>query len=158
MTLWTFSFLIDLVNTLVFLNFATTIQKTVTAMKRFILLLALLLAASTAMAYDFEVGGIYYSKGRPNEVDVTYKDDTYNSYSGSVTIPSTVTYQGTTYTVVGIDWCTFYRCTGLTGVTLPNTIQRIGSSAFSRCTALTGITIPNSVTEINYCAFSNCTA
>lgn len=121
-----------------------------------LLALALLIAASSAMAYDFEVGGIYYSKWRPNEVNVTYKDDTYNSYSGSITIPSTVTYQGTTYTVVGVDMSAFYRCTGLTSVTLPNTIQTIGSSAFSGCTALTNITIPNSVTEIDYDAFHNC--
>ena len=74
-----------------------------------LLALTVLIAASSAMAYDFEVGGIYYRKGRPNEVDVTYKDDTYNSYSGNVTIPSTVTYKGTTYTVVGLGMSTFYR-------------------------------------------------
>lgn len=77
-----------------------------------LLALTVLIAASTAMAYDFEVNGIYYRKGRPNEVDVTYKDDTYNSYSGNVTIPSTVTYQGTTYTVVGLGMSTFFVALG----------------------------------------------
>lgn len=123
-----------------------------------LLALTVLIAASSAMAYDFEVGGIYYSIGRPNEVSVTYKDQSYNSYSGAVTIPSSVTYQGTTYDVVGISMSAFYHCTELTSVTLPNSILRIGSSGFSGCTALTNITIPNSVTEIDYDAFSNCTA
>jgi hypothetical protein len=73
-----------------------------------LLALALLLAASTAMAYDFEVDGIYYKKVRDLEISVTFKDDTYNSYSGAVTIPSTVTYEGKTYTVIYIDWCAFF--------------------------------------------------
>ena len=53
----------------------------------------------------------------------------------------------------------FYKCTGLTSVTLPNTIQTIEQSAFNGCNnaALTTINIPTSVTEIRYMAFYKCT-
>jgi hypothetical protein len=49
-------------------------------------------------------------------------------------------------------------CLTLVGITLPNSIISIGSSAFLGCTNLAGITIPNSVTSIGGSAFSSCRA
>ena len=46
---------------------------------------------------------------------------------------------------------------GLTSVTIPNSVTSIGDSAFSGCTGLTSVTIPNSVTSIGSYAFSGCT-
>jgi hypothetical protein len=51
----------------------------------------------------------------------------------------------------------FYGCTGLTTITIPNSVTSIGESAFYGCTGLTTITIPNSVTSIEAGAFSGCT-
>jgi hypothetical protein len=51
----------------------------------------------------------------------------------------------------------FLRCTGLTSVTIPNSVTRINSNAFKGCTGLTSVTIPNSVTEIGSDAFEGCT-
>ena len=51
---------------------------------------------------------------------------------------------------------TFCGCTGLTSITIPNSVTSIGSAAFSRCSSLTSITIPNSVTMIEGSAFSGC--
>ena len=51
----------------------------------------------------------------------------------------------------------FYDCTGLTSVTIPNSVTSIGNSAFSGCTGLTSIEIPNSVTSIGSYAFCECT-
>lgn len=48
---------------------------------------------------------------------------------------------------------TFYKCTSLENLVLPNTISYIGSSAFSY-TAITKIDIPESVTTIGSYAFS----
>lgn len=42
----------------------------------------------------------------------------------------------------------FANCTGLTSITIPNTITGIGSWAFSGCSSLPEITIPDSVTSI----------
>ena len=51
----------------------------------------------------------------------------------------------------------FYNCTGLTSITIPNSVTSIGGSAFSGCKGLTSITIPNSVTSIGWHAFEDCT-
>ena len=50
----------------------------------------------------------------------------------------------------------FYSCSGLTSVTIGNSVTSIGSNAFSSCSGLTSVTIPNSVTSIGASAFSGC--
>ena len=50
----------------------------------------------------------------------------------------------------------FYYCTGLTSVTIPNSVTSIGSGAFSYCDKLTSVTIPDSVTSIDSRAFEHC--
>lgn len=52
----------------------------------------------------------------------------------------------------------FEGCTGLTSVTIPDSVTSISSSAFYNCKALTSITIPNSVTSIGGIAFGSCTS
>ena len=56
-----------------------------------------------------------------------------------------------------IAWYAFKDCTGLTSITLPDSVTEIGMSAFSGCTGLTSITIPDSVTSIGWGAFNGCT-
>ena len=51
----------------------------------------------------------------------------------------------------------FDGCTGLTSVTIGNSVTSIGSSAFEGCTGLTSVTIPDSVTSIGGYAFTGCT-
>ena len=51
----------------------------------------------------------------------------------------------------------FMWCTGLTSVTIPDSVTRVGNYAFSECSGLTSITIPNSVTSIGSSAFKWCT-
>ena len=119
-------------------------------------LLALLLPL-VANAYDFESGGIYYNfNSDGTSVTVTYKTRSYNSYSGSVAIPSQVTYNSKTYDVTSIGYYAFYACSGLTSVTIPNSVTSIGYDAFYGCSGLTSITIPNSVTSIGNQAFYKC--
>ncbi len=52
---------------------------------------------------------------------------------------------------------TFYGCSGLNRITLPETITGIGQNAFYQCTALSEITIPKNVTSLEAYAFAGCT-
>ena len=117
----------------------------------------LLLSAATAMAHDFEVNGIYYRiNSDGTSVSVTYKGSSYNSYSGAVTIPASVTYSGETYSITSIGDYTFRECRGLTSVSIGNSVTSIGDRAFEDCRGLTSVEIPNSVTSIGSSAFYGC--
>ena len=123
-----------------------------------LLLLALLLPAAAA-AHDFEVGGIYYNING-DEATVTFRGTYTHSYSdeytGDVTIPSAVTYGGTTYAVTAIGESAFLFCDEVTSVTIPNSVTSIGKDAFYACAGLTELTIPKSVTSIADRAFYAC--
>ncbi len=127
---------------------------------RQLLVVAILFSVSlSGYAFDFVVNGIYYNKNSDGKtVSVTFKDTNYNSYSGSVVIPSTVTYSGTTYSVTSIGDRAFSWCKRQTSVTIPNSVTSIGVKAFSGCSGLTSVTIPNSVTSIGFSAFQSCSA
>ena len=93
--------------------------------------LTLLLCITFLFAEDFEVDGIYYNVTSSSDktVAVTYRGSNYfsysNEYSDSDTIPESVTYNGTTYSVTSIGSEAFYNCSGLTSVTIPNSVTII---------------------------------
>ena len=110
----------------------------------------LLLCTTVATAHDFEVDGIYYdiTDTTNKTVKVTYRG-TYNysysnEYTGSVVIPESVTYNGTTYSITRIGEYVFEDCTGLTSITIPNSITSIGDAAFRGCTSLKDLHIADS--------------
>ena len=72
---------------------------------------------------------------------------------GDVIIPETFEYNDKKYKVTSIGYAAFRDCTGLTNITIPNSVTSIGKYAFEKCTGLTNITIPNSVTSIGDFAF-----
>ena len=110
--------------------------------------------STSALAYDVKIDGICYnlnSEGKTAEV--TYGEE---NYSGEVVIPSSITVEGQEYPVASIGEWAFYGCSGLTSVTIPNSVTSIGDCAFRDCSGLTSVDIPNSVTSIGDCAFKNC--
>jgi hypothetical protein len=106
-------------------------------------------------AYDAEIDGIYY------DFDTTKKTATvaqgyYNAYSDSVSIPSSVVYNGDSYSVTSIGLGAFLACSGLTSVIIPNSVTSIDEWAFAGCSGLISVTIPDNVTSIGKGAFSDC--
>ena len=58
--------------------------------------------------------------------------------------------------VTTIGYSAFNYCNGLTSITIPDGVTSIGSGAFQFCSGLTSVTIPNSVTTIEVGAFYDC--
>lgn len=120
--------------------------------------MAMLCTLISASAYDFEVDGIYYNILSLEELtcEVTYNDGnrldktlsfsvgysvdklnwSYPSYTGKITIPSTVNYKGKTLSVIGVGEYAFLGCTGLSSLSLPSSIKQIA-------TILVGIGYPH---------------
>lgn len=151
-------------------------MKTLNLTLRTILLALALVSATTTQAYNMYVNGVYYNIYGSNKASVTYISytTTYhvgntqyqlygvacynydNKYKNAVTIPETVTYNGTTYTVTSIENYAFANCGALTDVSIPNTVSSIGNYAFYNCSGLKNITLPISVTSIGEYAYSGC--
>jgi hypothetical protein len=114
--------------------------------------------AASSWAYDFAAGGIYYniSSATNKTVAVTYNPSSYGSYSGAITIPSTVTYNSIQYTVDSIGNHAFSDCNNLTSISIPSSVTAIGDMAFSYCTSLTSITLPSKLTSIGNYLFYSC--
>ena len=121
-----------------------------------LLLIALSLAAALpAIAQTYLSNGIYYRKIEgSNQLEVTYKDTTYNTYSGNIVIPAKI-YNG--LTVAGIGERAFKDCDQLNNVELKGYIYFIDPYAFQNCTSLTSIELPDNA-DIGDYAFAGCTA
>lgn len=98
--------------------------------------------------------------------DYSYTIDTEEFYAyvrggatdlTSVKIPSSITYDQKTYTVVGIDEMAFWSRKNITSVSLPSTLKWIGKEAFTGCN-INSLIIPNSVNIIYSGAFASCKA
>lgn len=111
-----------------------------------------------AYAQSFESGELKYNVVGDNSVEVAgftsaNRDNTH------VTIPSTVSNGGKTYTVERIGKYAFYPdcrpAMGLVSVILPNTIKSIGESAF-KGSNLKSIKLPIGLERIEQYAFVDC--
>src|ERR1035437_9304352 len=98
-------------------------------MRKTLLLFTVLLFGLQGWAYDFTSGGLVFnitSASAPYQVSVANQDA---PYYGAISIPSTVTYNGITYSVTSIGTYAFYESYYLTSVTIPSSITSIGEHA-----------------------------
>lgn len=123
-----------------------------------------LFGATIVTAHDFEVDGIYYSftDYKKTAVKVVCRGNSAveysNEYIGNIVIPESITYKGSTYSVVEIGNGAFTYCTSLTSITVPQSVTSIREGAFYGCTALKQVSLPTTIKEIEYCTFHNCTS
>jgi len=105
--------------------------------------------------YNFVSGGVEVTY--PNYVEYEEEFEVFVSYYynyikplGNLTIPDSVSYNGNTYPVIAIGDHAFYECTGLTSLTIPNSISSMGTRAFFGC---------NNIDLVNYnavnCSYSS---
>jgi len=134
---------------------------------KLLVLVTCLSSALSATAYDFSATyngkTIYYNIVDQEFVEVTSREDNSSSasYSGAVTIPSSVTWGGQTWPVIGIGDEAFDNTAGngnLTSISLPSSIEYIGKWAFYKQSSLTSVTLPSNLNRIDYGAFNNCSA
>ena len=105
--------------------------------KYFRLLFISLFCFISTIAHSFEVDGINYSITSGTTVSVASN----KNCSGAIIIPEKVTYNGYEYSVTSIEKNAFYGCSGLTSVTIPNSMTNIGDDAFRGCSGLTAVHI-----------------
>ena len=80
------------------------------------------------------------------------------TWADVIEIPSTVTYQGTDYTVLEISSYAFNNWNKATGVILPSTITKINNNAFAGCVLMKTANLEQltNLTTIGNFAFQNC--
>ena len=106
------------------------------------------------LTYDFKDNGIYYRITSDNSVSVVNNGYT-DGYNGEVVIPSTVYLNDNSMRVTAIADSAFMLCRGLKRVTVPNSVQEIGTFAFTS-SSLNQVTLSKNITEIKYFTFANC--
>jgi len=100
-----------------------------------------------ANPYLKSINGVVY-RIKDDILDVNYIYLYPQGRTGAFVIPDGVTE----------IWGAFQNCTGLTQVTIPHSVTRIGNAAFYGCSSLTSVTIPPSVTNIGDVAFYGCSS
>lgn len=128
-------------------------------MKKLVSLLICTVMVLSAFSVSFVVGAAdnptTYTSGDYTYVlssDNTAEITKYKGKDSVVTVPS----QLDGYTVTSIVKPSFYACTKITEMVIPNTVTNIGDNVFLSCENLESITLPDSLVSIGAYAFAKC--
>ena len=101
-------------------------------MKKLFLLLTLLLCTGMDWAHAtvVEVDGINYIIDQSNK---TAQVTSNYELTGALCIPESISVKGTIYVVTSLGQSCFYGCTGLTSITIPNSVTSLSSGCFAFC-------------------------
>lgn len=130
-------------------------------------------------AYDVVVGGLPYTLDKEHGTASVVRGECgyifpTNQLSGAISIPLSITYEGTTYTVTSVNRQAFRNNTAITSVTIPETVTELSGviagyagnesdtevyrrsgSQFEGCTALTSVRLSSKITLIPIRCFYN---
>lgn len=111
-----------------------------------------------------KIGNLYYTlDSEHHTATVTYGGlEAYGyateEYTGSISIPESVTYDDATYSVTSIGGHAFQNCVGLTAITMPITVTKIDDNAFYSCKGLKTVLLPSLLSSIGNMSFFDCSA
>lgn len=121
----------------------------------FFLLCSMPIRLCAGLGFTFSVDSLSYWASDEEPIAIL-KGIKNQSYTGTVNVPSTVTYNEKTYTVVGINE-TAFKGKYISGIVIPATVKEIGYKAFQYCANLKFVVFaPNSQLErIERATFEN---
>ncbi|MGN1375867.1 MAG: C10 family peptidase [Prevotella sp.] len=80
-----------------------------------------------------QIGDFFYIlDDAAQEATVTYRNKINPTYKGDIVIPSSIEFEGKTYTVTQIGESAFEGCRGLTSAVIPKTVKVVGYGSFSQ--------------------------
>lgn len=109
----------------------------------------------TAFADAVVVNGVAYNVVDGVAEVAALPDGT--KYTGTLTIPASVTIENTAYNVKKIGNGSLRDAPALTSVIIPEGLEVVGNSSFASCTGITAIVLPSTVKSIEDWAFYGCT-
>lgn len=94
-----------------------------------------------------------------NNIKTVYISECANAIGGMAFVSiSGLTYVSMPNTITSIGSSAFFGCSSLDNVVIPSGVTSIGMHAFSGCTSLTSIVIPDGVETLSGYVFADCTA
>ena len=133
-------------------------RKTTIARLAFSLIAVTTSLLSSARDFEYTYEGQTLTYTVLDEDAKTVKTKEYKKVSGDLILPEHPKDGEDEYTLTEIGKSTFFDCSSLTSITIPNSVTEIGMHAFFCCSSLTSVIIPNSVTEIGEGVFEGCTS
>lgn len=115
---------------------------------------------SSSFAADVVKNGVCYGLIGTRWAFVTHfgLEPDAKKYSGRVVIPSQITHDGHTYSVISVGENAFAGSDELVSVQLPSTVRALSACAFLGCTALRQVALPENIQAFASCAFTGCTS